>query len=166
MKKIKYIIGILIIFVLDQISKLIIMNTIKLNESITIIDNFFKLTYTHNDGAAFGIFGGKTIFILLVSFIILAYLLFELFRNRKKSLITSISLMMIIGGLLGNLLDRIYFGYVRDFLDFIIFGYDFAIFNIGDIAIVLGAILFFISIILEGNHENKNNEWRKWTKIR
>lgn len=157
MKKIKYTIAIFIIFLLDQISKIIIMNTLKLNESVKVIGNFFKLTYTKNDGAAFGIFGGKIIFILIISLLILGYLLFELFKNKKNSLSMDISLIMIIGGLLGNFLDRIYLGYVRDFLDFTIFGYDFPIFNVGDTAIVLGAILFFISIILEDRNENKNN---------
>lgn len=166
MKKIKYIVGIIIIFLLDQISKIIIMNTMKLGKSIKIIGSFFKLTYVHNDGAAFGMFGGKTIFILLISFLILGYLLFELFRNKKSTLKMDISIIMIIGGLLGNLIDRLYFGYVRDFLDFKIFNYDFAVFNIGDIAIVLGAILFFISVLLEGIHENKNNWRRVFTKTR
>lgn len=158
MKKIKYIIGIIIIFILDQISKLIVMKSLNLNESVKIIGNFFKLTYTHNNGAAFGIFGGKIIFILIISLIILGYLLYELFKNKKNSIYMNISLVMIIGGLLGNLLDRIYFGYVRDFIDFIIFNYDAPIFNIGDIFIVLGAILFFISVLLEEKNENKNNQ--------
>jgi len=157
MKKIKYVVGIIIIFILDQVSKLIIMNTINLNHSVKVIGNFFKLTYTHNDGAAFGMFGGKTLFILLVSILILGYLLYELFRNKKNLLIMDISLVMIIGGLLGNLLDRLYFGYVRDFFDFNIFGYDAAIFNVGDIAIVIGAFIFFISVFLEGKNENSNN---------
>ena len=157
MKKIKYVVGIIIIFILDQVSKLIIMNTINLNHSVKVIGNFFKLTYTHNDGAAFGMFGGKILFILLVSILILGYLLYELFRNKKNLLIMDISLVMIIGGLLGNLLDRLYFGYVRDFFDFNIFGYDAAIFNIGDISIVIGAFIFFISIFLEGKNENSNN---------
>ena len=76
MKKIKYIIGIIVILLIDLLSKHIVMKSISLNESIDIIKNFFRLTYTHNDGAAFGIFGGKTIFILIVSFFLLSYLLF------------------------------------------------------------------------------------------
>ena len=149
MKKIKYIIGIIVIFLIDLLSKHIVMKSISLNESIDIIKNFFRLTYTHNDGAAFGIFGGKTIFILIVSFFVLSYLLFELFRNKKANRTIDLGITLIIGGLLGNLLDRLYFGYVRDCLDFKIFNYDFAIFNIGDTAIVIGATLFLIGIIME-----------------
>lgn len=149
MKKIKYIIGIIVILLIDLLSKHIVMKSISLNESIDIIKNFFRLTYTHNDGAAFGIFGGKTIFILIVSFFVLSYLLFELFRNKKANRTIDLGITLIIGGLLGNLIDRLYFGYVRDFLDFKIFNYDFAIFNIGDTAIVIGATLFLIGIIME-----------------
>ena len=149
MKKIKYIIGIIVIFLIDLLSKHIVMKSISLNESIDIIKNFFRLTYTHNDGAAFGIFGWKTIFILIVSFFVLSYLLFELFRNKKANRTIDLGITLIIGGLLGNLIDRLYFGYVRDFLDFKIFNYDFAIFNIGDTAIVIGATLFLIGIIME-----------------
>jgi len=158
MKKTKYITIIIIIFLIDQISKIIINNSLNLNESITIIKNFFSLTYTHNYGAAFGIFGGKTIFILFISFIILGYLLFELFKHEKNSIILNIGNSLLIGGLLGNLVDRIFLKYVRDFLDFNIFGWDFAIFNIGDIAIVIGALLFFIGIMMEGSYETKNSK--------
>lgn len=156
MKKAKYIAIIIIIFLIDQISKIIINSTFNLNESVSIIKNFFSLTYTHNYGAAFGIFGGKTIFILIVSFIILAYLLFELFKHQRGSKILNTGIIFLIGGLLGNLVDRIFLGYVRDFLDFNLFGFDFAIFNIGDTFIVIGAALFFLGAILEDRHENKN----------
>lgn len=157
MKKIKYILLMLFIFILDQISKIIIMNTIKLGSSKTIIKNFFSLTYTHNDGAAFGMFGGKTLFIVIISLLVLAYLLFEIFKHKKRYIITDISASLIIGGLLGNLFDRLYYGYVRDFFDFKIFGYNTAIFNIGDIAIVIGAFLFIIGIFMEEKHGSNNN---------
>ena len=157
MKKIKYIITITIIFLIDQITKILIMKNLNLNESVTVIKSFFKLTYTHNYGAAFGIFGGKQILILIITFLTLAYLLFELFRNKKTSFKTDIGITFIIGGLLGNLLDRLYYGYVRDFLDFNFGSYDFAIFNIGDSFIVIGTVIFLIGIIMEEKHANKDN---------
>ena len=156
MKKIKYILIILVTFLIDQISKIIIMKNFQLGESISIIKNFFKLTYTHNDGAAFGLFGGKTIFIVLVSLCILFYLIYELFKHKHINTLASISISLIIGGLIGNLLDRIYYGYVRDFLDFKIFNYDFAVFNFGDVAIVVGAILFLVGIIMEELHDKRS----------
>ena len=157
MKKGKYIIFIFILFIIDQISKIIIMNNLKINSSIKIIKDFFYITYTKNQGAAFGILNGKTIFIVLISLGVLAYLIFELFFHKKRNLYLDIGNSLLIGGLIGNLFDRIYYGYVRDFLDFIILDYDFAIFNIADIFIVVGAFIFFIGALLEGKNENSNN---------
>ena len=114
MKKTKYILGIIIIFLIDQISKTIVMNNINLNKSVNIINNFFKLTYTHNKGAAFSLFEGKIVFISIVSFLVLSYLIYELLRNKKAPIILNIGITLIIGGLLGNLYDRLYYGYVRD----------------------------------------------------
>lgn len=156
MKKFKFILIIILAFVLDQVSKLIIMNNFRLNESVTVIKNFFRLTYSHNDGAAFGMFGGKTVFIVLISFIVLGYLLFELFYHKKRNLLVDVSMSFIVGGLLGNLFDRLWFGYVRDFLDFKVFNYDFAIFNLADTFIVVGAFIFLIGVVLEEKHGNNN----------
>jgi len=156
MKKFKFIFIIVIAFILDQVSKILVMNNLKINGSIDVIKNFFRITYSHNDGAAFGMFGGKTIFIVVVSILVLAYLLFELFYHKKRNLLVDISTSLIVGGLLGNLFDRLYFGYVRDFLDFKIFNYDFAIFNLADTFIVVGAVLFLIGVILEERHENSS----------
>lgn len=156
MKKFKFIFIILIVFVLDQISKLLIMNNFKLNDSVSVIKNFFSITYSHNDGAAFGMFGGKTIFIVIISVVVLIYLLFELFYHKKRNLVLDSGVSLIIGGLLGNMFDRIYFSYVRDFLDFKIFGYDAAIFNLADTFIVVGAFLFLIGVFLEEKYENSS----------
>ncbi len=156
MKKFKFILIIILAFVLDQVSKLIIMNNFRLNESVTVIKNFFRLTYSHNDGAAFGMLGGKTVFIVLISFFVLGYLLFELFYHKKRNLLVDVSMSFIVGGLLGNLFDRLWFGYVRDFLDFKVFNYDFAIFNLADTFIVVGAFIFLIGVVLEEKHGNNN----------
>lgn len=156
MKKIKYILFITLICLIDQISKIIIGKNINLNESVIVIKDFFRLTYTHNNGAAFGLFSGRTILIVLITFSVLAYLLFELFRNKKASLKTDIGIIFMIGGLLGNLIDRLYFGYVRDFLDFNFGTFHFAIFNIGDAFIVVGTIIFLVGMFLEDINANKN----------
>lgn len=157
MNKLKRVLLIFIVFLIDQVSKIIVMNSISLNKSIDVVKNFFRITYTHNDGAAFGFFGGKTIFIVFVSLIVLLYLLYELFIKKNKSFVLNIGNIFLIGGLLGNLVDRLYFGYVRDFLDFKLFGYEAPIFNLGDTAIVIGAILFFVGAIMEEKYERDNN---------
>ncbi len=155
MKKYKSTFIIILIFIIDLITKIIVTNNVKLYKSIPVIKNFFNITFTKNKGAAFGMFENQTVLILLVSFLILGYLLYELFK-KKNTKIVDMGLSLIIGGLLSNLSDRVFLGYVRDFLDFKIFGYNFAIFNLGDIAIVVGCLIFFIGTFLEGNNENNS----------
>lgn len=156
MKKSKYLIISLILLIIDQISKYFVMTNIKLNKSIVIIPNFFKLTYTNNHGAAFSILEGKQVLIIIISIIVFIYLLWELFKGKSDSKLINISISLILGGLLGNLIDRIIFNHVRDFLDFSFSKYNFAIFNIGDIGIVVGVILMLIGIVMEEKNANSN----------
>ena len=155
MKKIKYILVIIITFIIDLISKLIVTSNLKLYGSISVINGFFNITYTKNKGAAFGMFEGSAWLIIIISLVILGYLIYE-FRKKDNSKYMNYSIALIIGGLLSNLSDRVFLGYVRDFLDFNIFGYNFAIFNIGDIAIVVGCIMLFIVAIMEDKREKDN----------
>ena len=156
MKKVKYLIITFMIVLVDQVSKYLVMTNMKLNKSIDIIPNFFKLTYTNNHGAAFSILEGRQVLIILVSLLVFIYLVYELFKKKNNSRILCVSICLILGGLLGNLIDRLVYSHVRDFLDFKIFSYDFAIFNIGDIGIVVGVVLMLIGIILEEKDGDKN----------
>ncbi len=158
MKKKKYLFLIFIIFLIDQITKIIISNNINLNGSITIIKNFFSLTYVKNTGAAFGFFSGKTLLITIISVFIFVYLLMELIKNKSNIKIINLSFSFILGGLIGNLYDRIVLGYVRDFMDFTIFNKGFAIFNIGDAFIVVGCFMFIIGALLEARNDYKNRK--------
>lgn len=158
MKKKKYLFLIFIIFLIDQITKIIISNNINLNGSVTVIKNFFSLTYVKNTGAAFGFFSGKTLLITIISIFIFIYLLMELIKNKSNIKIINLSFSFILGGLIGNLYDRIVLGYVRDFMDFTIFNKGFAIFNIGDIFIVVGCFMFIIGALLEARNDYKNRK--------
>ena len=158
MKKKKYLILIFIIFLIDQITKIIISNNINLNGSVTVIKNFFSLTYVKNTGAAFGFFSGKTLLITIISVFIFVYLLMELIKNKSNIKIINLSFSFILGGLIGNLYDRIVLGYVRDFMDFTIFNKGFAIFNIGDAFIVVGCFMFIIGALLEARNDYKNRK--------
>lgn len=151
MKKYKCVFLIITVYILDLISKLIVTSNLKINGSVTIIKNFFKITYIKNKGAAFGMLQGKTILLIAITLLIFIFLIKEIVKRGNSKLI-DFSLSLIIGGLLSNLSDRVFLGYVRDFLDFRIFSYEFAIFNLGDIAIVTGSILFFIGALLEETH--------------
>lgn len=155
MKTLKIMLIIVSIFLLDRFTKVLVINNLSLGESISIINDFLNITYVNNHGAAFGIMDGKVIFIVIVSILIFAYLIYEIRKESHSKLIT-ISISFVIGGLLGNLFDRVVYGHVIDFFDFNLFGYDFAIFNVGDAFIVIGTILLAIGFLLEERNANNN----------
>ena len=151
-----------IILALDQISKAIIDITVKLESSIPIIKNCFYLTYYHNEGAAWGIMNSKIPLLIILTFLVLIiiYRYMYSFKQNKRNIL---AFGLLIGGIVGNLLDRIIFGYVRDFLDFYIFGYNFPIFNVSDMAIV-GGILLLIIAIFKGEEVNERNRYNRKRK--
>ena len=154
MSKKVYIIAI-IIFILDQISKAIISTYLGLGKSIKIIKDFFYLTYINNFGASWGIL--KNSWYLLIIFSLIAIVILRRYINSfKKTKSNIVGLGFLMGGILGNLSDRILYGYVKDFFDFYIFGYNFPIFNIADIFIVIGVVILIISI-LRGEDKNGNS---------
>ena len=137
---------------LDQISKNIIVSKFSLNESITVIKDFFNITYVQNFGAGFSILQNQTSIFYLISIFALIFLGYLLYKSKKNEIINRISYLLIIGGTLGNLYDRITHKYVIDFLDFYIFGYNFPVFNVADMFITVGCFILIFSILLE----NKN----------
>lgn len=155
MKTLKILLIIISIFLLDRFTKVLVINNLTLGESLSVIDGFFNITYVNNHGAAFGIMDGKVIFIIIVSVLIFAYLIYEIRKDSHSKLITT-SISFVIGGLLGNLFDRVVYGHVIDFFDFNFFGYDFAIFNVGDAFIVIGTVLLAIGFLLEERNANKD----------
>ena len=143
----KKIIGIsLIIVVIDLITKLLISTNMDLNSSITVINNFFNITYVHNFGAAFSILVGARIILIIVSLIIL-YLIYRYIQKEELTKYTTICYSFLIGGIIGNLIDRVVYGYVIDFLSFKIINYNFPIFNVADIFITLGTFMFLIRMV-------------------
>jgi len=135
---------ILTILFLDQLSKILICRFFSLNQSLPVINKVFYLTLVHNRGAAFGILKGQLVFLILTAAvsIILIYLSLRVTRGRKLSFY-NISLCLILAGGIGNLIDRLVFGYVIDFLDFRIW----PVFNLADSAITIGAVLLGWSIL-------------------
>lgn len=159
MKK-RYLIGIiviLIIIILDQTSKFLITNFFNVGDTLTIIRNFFNLTYHKNLGAAFGIFQGSILFLICISLLILVYLIKEMKKSISNKLIFY-SFITLIGGLIGNLIDRVFLGYVRDFLEFKIFNYNAPIFNVSDICITIGVISLIIFAFMEEKNGSKNKK--------
>ena len=127
-------------------SKLFCDLLLNLNEPVKIINNFFNITYVHNEGAAWSILSGQRFILILISLIAIIFLYKYLndFKENKRNII---AFGLLFGGIFGNLYDRLFLGYVRDFLDFNIFGYNYPIFNISDICIFIGTILIIIACI-------------------
>ena len=143
--------------IIDQVSKYIIEANLKYDEIIKVINNFFYITRTSNTGAAFSILEGKIVFFLIIS-VITVVLLVKYIKGFKDNVLNNISFGLIIGGIIGNFLDRLVLGYVRDFIKINIFGYNYPIFNIADVCIVVGVILLCISVVRGGEYENKSSK--------
>lgn len=136
----------IIFFLIDLISKKIITESLYIGESIKIIKNFFNITYVRNTGAAFSILSEYTWLLVIVSLFIIFLIVYYISKNKPKNKIEYISYSMILGGAIGNLYDRVVYGYVIDFLDFNLFGYPYPIFNLSDSFIFIGVILLIIYI--------------------
>ena len=135
----------LISFMIDRIIKILV---VLLNiDKVTIINNFFNINLAYNYGAAWSILTGKKIVLILISIIIVIGIYFILIRGKKLRTYESITYGLLIGGILGNLFDRIVYGYVIDFLDFYIFGYEFPIFNLADSFIVISIFMLIVDLI-------------------
>ena len=145
----------LIVFFIDRVTKILVTSYFELNIRNIIVDNFFYITNCHNKGAAFSLFTGNVIFLVFITLAVL-YLIYKMVRKKDNiSMFSALSYGLLLGGILGNLFDRVVFGYVIDFLDFIIFKMDFAVFNVADIAIVCGAIML---LIFEGSGKSERRE--------
>lgn len=145
---------------IDQISKVMVETFLKLNEEWILIKNFFSIHYINNYGAAWSILNNKISFIIMISLIalVILYRFMYLFQENKRN---NIAFGLIVGGLVGNLIDRWLFGYVRDFFDFQILNYDYPIFNVADIGIVVGVILLFYAVWKGEDHCGKDHSNKK-----
>ncbi len=140
------------IVIVDQLLKFLVINTLKLTESIAVINNFFYITYIQNEGAAWGIFYGHRWFLIIISLIalyaIIKYFLLDIIITKAEL----IGYSLLLGGITGNLIDRISHGYVIDYADFYILGYNYPVFNLADASIVVGSIIV-ISTLIKGAHK-------------
>ena len=146
-----YLLLIIAIVGLDQVSKYVVVTHIDLGNKIEIIKDFFNVTYVRNYGAGFSIMQNQTLFFYVVGIAAVIVFSYYLIKDKSGSLFKA-SYLMIIGGTIGNLIDRIVNKYVVDFLDFYIFGYDFPVFNIADSFLTIGCILLIITILIEDKH--------------
>lgn len=134
-----WIVIVILIILLDQITKLIVVRNIAFDSSITVIDRFFYLTYWQNKGAAWGILQNGRLFFIALTIVISAVLAYFIFKINNKILRTSLS--FILGGAIGNLIDRMLRGSVVDFLHFYLGSYSYPVFNVADSFVVVGTII-------------------------
>ena len=132
---------------LDQISKLLVLQFLY-NDQVTLIPGVLNFKYVENDGMAFGLLSDHRWVFMVFSVIGIGLLSFYLFRYVKAPL-GRIGLALIIGGGIGNMIDRVAYGFVVDFIDFCAFDFWIWVFNIADSAVCIGAALFIIQLIRE-----------------
>ena len=144
----------MITLLFDQISKIVIESLIEYHHSVTIIKNFFKLTIVHNFGISWGILEGKRIIIIIGTLIVMV-IVYKLLQTFKSNIRNNIAFGLLIGGMLGNFIDRLFLGYVRDFLDFKIFNYNYPVFNIADSLIVISIIWLIVLSVKEDKNESR-----------
>lgn len=116
-------------------------------ESINVINGFFNITLIGNTGAAFSILSSNTLLLIIISLVVLNVLYFCFIKGKKLNDFEQLSFGLLIGGILGNLIDRVLRMQVIDYLDFNFFGFNFPVFNLADIAIVISMILIAIQVI-------------------
>ena len=146
-----YILILALIFVgLDQFTKYIVVNNMTLGESKEIIDNFFFFTSHRNRGAAWGILQDSRLFFIITTLLfILGFMYYILKQKNKLKIFDVISFSLVIGGALGNFIDRAWRYEVVDFLDFNFFGYSFPIFNLADTFICIGVFFLLLKVYKE-----------------
>lgn len=142
--------------VVDILTKQLVLNTMLEHQSISIIEKFFSITYAKNTGVAFSFLEGKIPLIIVMTSIVIILIL-KYIKSTNPNKYEKLCYGLIIAGAIGNLIDRVIYGYVIDFLDFNLFGYPFPIFNLADTAIVLGVIILLILSLIESRNPNENN---------
>jgi len=147
----------LVMFLIDQGTKFLIAKNLELYEQIPVIGNFFLITSSRNRGAAFGILQDQLWFFIVVTIAVVAgivWYLRKMTKDGRKLLPTALAL--VLGGALGNFIDRLLMGEVVDFLQFNFGNYTFPIFNIADSCIVIGVGLIILDTILDGRRDKLN----------
>ncbi|MDE5978262.1 MAG: signal peptidase II [Turicibacter sp.] len=136
--------------IIDQLTKFLVVKYMTIGQSISIIDNFLYLTSHRNQGAAWGILQGKMIFFYVVTIVVIGVVIVWIRRlNLQKEKLLGIALALILGGALGNFIDRVMYQQVVDFINVYLFKYDFPIFNVADSALCIGVLLMAVDAALD-----------------
>ncbi|WP_102347007.1 signal peptidase II [Bacillus sp. Marseille-P3661] len=143
----------LVVIIIDQWSKWLVVKRMEIGESIPVIDQFFYLTSHRNRGAAWGILQGQMWFFYIITIIVIGFVVYYIWKLARKQPLLGWALGLILGGAIGNFIDRLFRKEVVDFFDFYLnfgfFTYNYPIFNIADSALFLGVIIILIQTLLE-----------------
>jgi signal peptidase II len=178
LKHLRYYAVAALVFLLDQLTKQIIDAYVPFKEQLSVIGQFFLITHVLNDGAAFSMLpGAQTLFIVITIFVVIG-IVWYIERNRRTGrplLLTAFAL--VLGGALGNFIDRVLYGHVIDFLQFNFGSYTFPIFNVADVGITVGVGLILLDAVLdmrrerakaqglpEGEEEGSNHDFASGTE--
>jgi signal peptidase II len=139
----------LFVILLDQLTKWLIVKNMFFGESIPIIDNVLYITSHRNRGAAWGILQGQMWLFYAITIIVIVAIMYYLHKAAKGKRLLGMSLALMLGGAIGNFIDRVFRKEVVDFIHTYIFGYNFPVFNIADSALVIGVALLIIQMLLD-----------------
>ena len=130
----------LFVLILDQFTKFLIKQNFQFNQSAPIIKNIFHLTYITNTGSAFGLFKGFNFVFVVFSFIVMILIFYYIKKIKNNEKILQFSIGLLLGGTIGNMIDRLLYSYVVDFIDFRIW----PVFNIADSAVTISIVFLII----------------------
>ncbi|WP_409294445.1 signal peptidase II [Peribacillus sp. SCS-26] len=144
-----YFIVALFVIALDQFTKWLIVKNLELGESIEVISQFFYITSHRNRGAAWGVLQGQMWFFYIITLVVVAGLIYYIVKHAKNNVLLGVSLGLMLGGAVGNFIDRIWRKEVVDFIHVYIVDYSFPVFNIADSALCIGVIMLIIYMLIE-----------------
>ena len=151
------------ILIVDLLSKHFFNNYENETTIIPYIINFYS---TKNTGAAWSVFAGNTLALTIFTFFAILLIVFYAIFSKSNSIFFYVSLSLILSGAIGNLIDRVFLGYVRDFIQFA-FWKSFPIFNIADCALTIGVVclcIYYLILVIKENKKNDKKIWNKWRK--
>lgn len=139
------------VLILDQLTKIYVVWVMELSQSIPVIKNVLHITYVQNRGMAFGLFANNRMLFMIPTVVLIAVIVLAIVKLKGKNKVLDTSLGLVLGGGVGNMIDRVARGYVVDFVDFCAFDFWQWVFNVADAAVVVGAFLFIIAVVTDKN---------------
>ncbi|WP_198134387.1 signal peptidase II [Pontibacillus litoralis] len=149
-----------VVVIIDQITKWIVVQTMEIGEQIPIIEPFLYLTSHRNTGAAWGILEGRMMFFYIITTIVIIGIVYYMQTYAKNSKLLGVSLALLLGGAIGNFIDRLFRKEVVDFVDTYIGSYNYPIFNVADAALVVGVALVFIATLMDERKVRKEAKYK------